>query len=481
MEAAFGEDFSKVQIEQSPRAEAATAALGTIAAATQDHIFLGRGFFSHRPAYCRRVLAHELAHVVQKRRFGSAHAGLARNPVYRSLIEAEAHRAADNAVRGRPATVVLADEPDALAAWGPAGHYYTSYFVMLAAGVSPNSAQYRAFFCQMPDQVYEFDAIAAAVDYGFTLLGKQGEGGIGNYKTATPPYGGAGKSCVGVPNPDLHYEHRTKYEVYSDGLFTTVVQEDVSGYYFSSLAKQREVDRDISEGLHSLTGGWAKTETMFREQMLRESVDDLTIGLALHPYGDSFAHRQLDDGNLMYDPFVGHGVEVTTGRAHDPDNIGVRFKGPALYPVYVANLYKLMRDRPDCGAVRMSLPDTQKALSQLNNVKVNDESEGEDKEACKELIEIAARTKSSISFGAYRPEVEVQSYWCQFWPTHKATMAAFGGQEAVFKQVRKCGHDWYIKRLSYASPTEKSERKAAAEAAAEARRKKEIERRWDRR
>jgi len=55
---------------------------------------------------------------------------------------------------------------------------------MLTAGLPLNDAKRRAFFCQMPDQVLEFDAIAAAVD--FTSVEGQSPAGFLS-EPATPP------------------------------------------------------------------------------------------------------------------------------------------------------------------------------------------------------------------------------------------------------------------------------------------------------
>ena len=442
MERAFGEDFGNVTIEQSRRATAATAALGTIAATAGNRICVSADFFRHRPEFCRRVLAHELAHVVQKRRFDPAISSMALDRRYRGLIEAEAHVAADHAVRGERAKVALSDAPAILAAWGPAGHYYTTYFVMLAAGIDADKAKTRAFFCQLPDQVFEFDAVAATLD-AIDYKGFETTAAIGAWKTgakySTPSHGVEGYPGQ-KPNPELHWESHTVMRPAGRVMIKTVVQ----GWYHSTPARRMEIDREVMMGLHGLTGGWAQTETAFREQMLKEAHDDLEFGLALHPYGDSFAHRQISNPNFMYKAsHLGHGPD-----GHEPDNIAARGGKNGMYLTYVERLYNLCKT----GRPVLTFPETLKALSILDRVKeeIKDhDPDGKDLVACKMLIALAAGTRKNISIrGDYAPEHEDEVYWRQFWPRkpNNQIIGQFGTPDTVFERIRECGHKWYTKR-----------------------------------
>jgi hypothetical protein len=67
MEERFGEDFSKVRVHSDTAARDAAQALGANAFTFRQHVFLGSGGKDLGSAAGRKVLAHELAHVVQQR------------------------------------------------------------------------------------------------------------------------------------------------------------------------------------------------------------------------------------------------------------------------------------------------------------------------------------------------------------------------------------------------------------------------------
>ena len=73
-------------------------------------------------------------------------------------------------------------------------------------------------------------------------------------------------------------------------------------------------DAQVSSGLHSLTGGKAIQEQGYCYKELKgifTSNDHLAIGLALHAFGDSFAHVQLrNPKGLMYRTGIGHAAEL---------------------------------------------------------------------------------------------------------------------------------------------------------------------------
>ena len=121
----------------------------------------------------------------------------------------------------------------------------------------------------------------------------------------------------------------------------------------------RQIDLDISEGLHSLTGGNAGAEVMYREEQLKLFADDrLIFGLALHAYGDSYAHQDMNDSGLEYPPIIGHAKGIlrpgeankTEGsylrfadNMHQPDDISNPKTGRgSLYRLYVGNLYRIV-------------------------------------------------------------------------------------------------------------------------------------------
>lgn len=104
MESAFDTDFGDVRVHTSPRAGAAAEALGARAFTVGSDVVFARGRYRPGVPSGERLIAHELAHVVQQRRAGAS--GLALFPEVVSSpshpAEREAERAASLAVRGHP-------------------------------------------------------------------------------------------------------------------------------------------------------------------------------------------------------------------------------------------------------------------------------------------------------------------------------------------------------------------------------------------
>ena len=101
MQRPFGEDFSGVQVHDSPGARQVADALGATALTHGDHIFLGAGAPSPESAAGQRLLAHELAHVVQQRRASSVDAGAIGDPG--GAFEQSADQAASHVMQGQAA------------------------------------------------------------------------------------------------------------------------------------------------------------------------------------------------------------------------------------------------------------------------------------------------------------------------------------------------------------------------------------------
>jgi hypothetical protein len=93
MEAAFGHDFTGVRVHTDARAASSAAEIGARAYTVGDHVVFGPG--QHRPETSdgRRLLAHELAHVVQQSNTSGGGAG-------ESALEHEADAAAESTARG---------------------------------------------------------------------------------------------------------------------------------------------------------------------------------------------------------------------------------------------------------------------------------------------------------------------------------------------------------------------------------------------
>jgi hypothetical protein len=92
-QAGFGHDFSSVRVHAGSAAAASAEALSARAYTVGRHVVLGSGAPAAESAAGRRFLGHELAHVVQQGRGGSARADA-------PALEAEADLAAQSIARG---------------------------------------------------------------------------------------------------------------------------------------------------------------------------------------------------------------------------------------------------------------------------------------------------------------------------------------------------------------------------------------------
>jgi hypothetical protein len=296
----------------------------------------------------RLVLAHEFAHVAQFRRATSA---AAHAPA--GELEAEAAQAAVALAGGRTHRCRMAAAPGAQLAWGVAGHYYTVYFVLLAAGLEPVMAKTLAFYAQMPDQVDELDATSAGVDMMVSVRDA----------------------------PVLR-------------------------------------DIQIQMGLHALTGGDAEQETAGRATRLKSApLGSFEFGLALHAYGDSYAHRQISHPARMYDPGFGHAVEYIHFRdAHSPDFTNRR---SLLFKRYGTELFDLVRTMPGVGSARMNTSTVGSAMDSITAV------DGDSAQ----IATVRAMTLYALQqkMDPYRPEAEKLQPWESFRGAHpglKGTLLA---------------------------------------------------------
>jgi Domain of unknown function (DUF4157) len=92
----LGHDFSRVRVHADEHAAASAAALYAKAYAVREHVVFGAGRFEPGSSEGRRLLAHELAHVVQQAGPGAPTGGLRPAPAGGAL-EAEAASAAEAA------------------------------------------------------------------------------------------------------------------------------------------------------------------------------------------------------------------------------------------------------------------------------------------------------------------------------------------------------------------------------------------------
>lgn len=112
MEKQFGHDFSSVRLHTDSVAQQSARAVNALAYTVGRSVVFGSGQYAPQSGAGRRLLAHELAHVVQQR--GSS------GPVRSSwrpdaALESEADRAADLVSRGGTAPALAAAPPSTLA------------------------------------------------------------------------------------------------------------------------------------------------------------------------------------------------------------------------------------------------------------------------------------------------------------------------------------------------------------------------------
>ena len=101
METKFGVDFKDVRVHYSPEASASAELLGAKAWTSGRHVAFGDGMFSPGTRKGKTLLAHELAHVVQQRRGGTAPDTFRTS----SPAERDAARAASQVTSAGPVTV----------------------------------------------------------------------------------------------------------------------------------------------------------------------------------------------------------------------------------------------------------------------------------------------------------------------------------------------------------------------------------------
>ncbi len=272
-------------VERNSFATRLCESLGTSGVALEGRVFLA-------PDADARVLRHELAHIAQQRLW-RGHA------VPTAWTELEAHAVA----AGHLGRARLPLDPMQPACWEEVGHYYTVYYVLFAAGVRDDLARQIAFYAQLPDEVSELDATRAGYSFAATSL--------------------ALSASMSSTYAMMHQAPRS----------------------FDDLTRSLNIQR----GLHALTGGNCETETTRRTGILRNInpvQNPLDFGLALHAFGDSYAHR-VAGGLRMYSPVLGHASDTLASwgerRGHlpemhvHPDAIGPHHA--ALYVRYATDLH----------------------------------------------------------------------------------------------------------------------------------------------
>ena len=158
LESFFEADLSTVRIHADARSDWMNIAVGTLAFTVGEEIFIRRNLGNPNSVQFRFILAHELTHVLQKRRHREPNRlGIA--SITCQILEKEANAAASAFINECRRSLTLSpDHPARPRAFGPIGHFYTVYYVCLAAGIPDAEAARLSFYAQLPDELTEFDA-----------------------------------------------------------------------------------------------------------------------------------------------------------------------------------------------------------------------------------------------------------------------------------------------------------------------------------
>jgi len=376
-----------------------------VAFTIDHHICLRPGFGDSEGQDYTRVLAHEIAHAVQKRLGGQKPQGSAA-PGW--LLEWEADRAARQVLRGEPVSQLTADKWTGPRCWDIEGHYYTILWISLAAGLPLADARRNAFYAQLPDQVVELDAVPSGFSWfeEFAWASYSDLNASGLKLLQYEPHVGIPLRAYLKANPWV-LEYWTKQ---SDPSIDKMVNDWI-----------------IQAGMHALTGRIAEDETTIRLQRLEALTPrSFEFALALHPFGDSFAHRiATAPSTMMYPPPLGHGC-----KGHGADMLQIRSQ---LYVKYGLALYRLLEKKWETeGTPHWDAKTVARNLEVVSSVRRDLQVEmllsaaqsalahatGKDLEECQELL-------STI----YRPENESDSIpWTQFFIKYRKG-TALGDQE----------------------------------------------------
>jgi len=275
--------------------------------------------------------------------------------------------------------------------YGEAGHFYTVYFVSLAAGFDEETAFRNAFYSQMPDMVNELDAIEVQKHYVFTWMN---------------PY-----NHVADALEEAYTDAINMYADFESGLVSWasggLIQMRRSRSYPQStrVDQARRTRDDIQRGFHDLTGGLSAEERAFRDRTLSSyEPGSLEFGLTLHAYGDSYAHSVMRLEDFLYQTGWGHLKHWT-----HPDEIHRR---PDLYAAYVSDLFQSLSEiaRAQGLTPRLSEEQLEEFIRTVSSI------DGDHTQA--DLIRVMSEEMLGIEMNEYAPEQESKTTWDNFRQRH---------------------------------------------------------------
>jgi RHS repeat-associated protein len=317
--------------------------------------------------------------------------------------------------------------------YGEAGHFYTVYYVSLAAGFDHETAFRNAFYAQLPDEVEELDAVSVQKDVVAANANP-----ISQVDSLLE---GASSYLWDAQRAILHEASGGQYD---PGPSSPGDQQ----LEFAHLSARRD---NIQKGLHVLTGESSAAERRFRSsEVSRQTPGTLEFGLNLHAFGDSYAHSQIDNPGTLYETGWGHAAELLNLRdGHAPDIIPNR---RALYQEYVTNLYTALRTEAVAQGLseRMSLQQTlqfasnvgedvhytETLYSQARNITIErtrQPTEGEQISRIRQMTQ----NRMGVAMRSFAPETHDTSSWSSFAPSHTDLLPS-----GTLRRAESQARDW---------------------------------------
>lgn len=416
--------FSALHIRTAPKKY-----VGGYACAVEQTITISHEALALAEPKLSHIFAHEIAHIAQKR--------IAAPPAKVLEIEAEAENVAKMILLGQRTQCHLSDDPMRPAFYEELGHYYTCYYIMLLAGVDPMGARIRAFFAQLPDEVLQFDATSATRDYH----------DYGNKDWRITPNSllvGVGGIAGSIPRatPESEIQYSVSSSAFVDrppknpkpglGLRRVYTETEIS------MAVRHQRDQAAIHGLHCLTGMGSADETKFRTKTIQENWTDPVIsGLALHPFGDSFSHREIGNEWSMYDSHHGHLFDM-----HQPDYIAAR---PELYLKYAEALYETI-SKLTSGSRPSFNHWAKPMLDRVIQAGCGYKGALAEEKCLAEMKGILRRRDGFDE--SYAPEKHIGMYWDSFANTHKSLLNCeeIGGERKARAKIEIAGRTWRERR-----------------------------------
>jgi hypothetical protein len=427
MEECFRTSLRDVCLHFSPSSSLANQELHSLAFSIGNHICFRSNPETLNGTIFTYLLAHELAHVIQQRR-ETVRSGKPEHSVRQ--LEREADVAAALVLQEAVVPDLSADVRALPRCWDVQGHYYTILWISFAAGLPLVDAKCNAFYAQMPDQVNELDAVPA----GFSWFKKFGWGWYSRVNEIGLSIAQHSPSILGSPvrmSPDSIDYWRKQADPAIDKMV---------------------YDWKIQAGLHSLTGRNFLEESQIRlDRLDKLKPGTFEFGLALHPFGDSYAHRVGNNSNgKMYPPPLGHGC-----KGHGADMINLRRDfyiqyGLAMYDLFVRKWGTQRSNKSDRDVVEAllgaeSLTKSHKQISGLMEsarCALRDNCGISDKASTEEMSRI------------YRPEAPgAEKPWANFYvENHSSLDRDIPLTEGMFRQSLDCAEKWAIGAETFGVP-----------------------------